>query len=52
LEALKRIHPQQVMIYSLDRATPAQNLQKADSETLSTIAKRVEALGIETQVTF
>lgn len=52
LEALKRIRPQQVMIYSLDRATPAQNLQKADSETLSAIAKRVEALGIETQVTF
>ena len=52
LEALKRIRPQQVMIYSLDRATPAQNLHKADSETLSTIAKRVEALGIETQVTF
>lgn len=52
LEALKRIRPQQVMIYSLDRATPAQNLHKADSETLSAIAKRVEALGIETQVTF
>lgn len=52
LEALKRIRPQYVMIYSLDRATPAKNLIKADAETLSTISKRVEALGIETQVTF
>lgn len=52
LSALNRIRPQQVMIYSLDRATPAKNLKKADAETLSTIARRVEALGIATQVTF
>ncbi len=52
LAALKRIRPQHVMIYSLDRATPAKNLKKADAETLSAIAKRVEELGIATQVTF
>ncbi len=52
LEALKRIRPQYVMIYSLDRATPAKNLHKVDTQTLSSIAKRVEAIGIETQVTF
>ena len=51
LSALDRIRPQHVMIYSLDRVTPAKNLKKADPETLLAIAKRVEELGIATQVT-
>lgn len=47
LSNLKKIKPKSVMIYSLDRATPANNLQKIDTATLNTIAKKVEALGIE-----
>lgn len=51
LEALKRIRPAEVMLYSLDRATPAQNLIKVEAPELQLIADRVEALGIKTQVT-
>lgn len=51
LEALRKIKPRQVMIYSLDRATPVENLQKADITVLNAIAKRVQALGYSTLVT-
>lgn len=50
LSNLKKIKPKLVMIYSLDRATPAKDLQKIDAATLHAIAKKVEALGIETIV--
>ncbi len=51
LEALKKIQPREVMVYSLDRATPVENLQKASAETLHAIADRVKALGFEVLVT-
>ena len=51
LKALQAIKPKQVMLYSLDRATPAKGLVKATPEQLHSIAKRVEALGIPTLVT-
>lgn len=51
LEALKRIRPKEVMLYSLDRATPADRLTKVEAPELQRIADRVEALGIRTQVT-
>lgn len=51
LEALGRIRPKEVMLYSLDRATPAHNLIKVEAPELQKIADRVEALGIRTQVT-
>ena len=51
LDALRKINPRQVMIYSLDRATPVENLKKADSATLNAIAARVQALGYDTLVT-
>lgn len=51
LEALGRIRPKEVMLYSLDRATPARNLIKVEAPELQKIADRVEALGIRTQVT-
>ena len=47
LSNLKKIKPKSVMIYSLDRATPAKDLQKIDTEILNTIAKKVEAIEIE-----
>jgi len=50
LNLLKIIRPKEVMIYSLDRPTPAKNLQKADLNTLLKIAALVEENGIKTQV--
>ncbi|MBQ9261385.1 MAG: radical SAM protein [Prevotella sp.] len=46
LEAVKDIKPQQVMIYTIDRETPTQGLQKATHEQLDTIRDRVIAAGI------
>lgn len=46
LNNLKTINPSQVMIYSLDRATPENKLEKVPQEELQAIAKKVEKLGI------
>ena len=46
LDAVKVIAPQQVMIYTIDRETPAQGLLKATHEELDDIRDRVLALGI------
>ncbi len=46
LEAVKNIKPQQVMIYTIDRETPAQGLLKATHEQLDAIRDRVIAAGI------
>ena len=46
LEAVKAIAPQQVMIYTIDRETPAQGLLKATHEQLDAIRDRVIAAGI------
>ena len=46
LEAVKAIKPQQVMIYTIDRETPAHDLQKATHEQLDAIRDRVIAAGI------
>ena len=46
LEAVEQIAPQMVMIYTIDRETPAQGLQKATHEQLDTIRDRVIATGI------
>ena len=46
LEAVKDIKPQQVMIYTIDRETPAQGLEKATHEQLDQIRDRVIAAGI------
>ena len=46
LEAVKEIAPQQVMIYTIDRETPTQGLEKATHEQLDTIRDRVIAAGI------
>jgi wyosine [tRNA(Phe)-imidazoG37] synthetase (radical SAM superfamily) len=50
LELVKKIHPRQVMIYTIDRDTPAENLEKVPVTELRTIASRVEALGIPVSV--
>jgi len=46
LEAVKEICPQQVMVYTIDRETPAQGLEKASREQLDAIRDRVIAAGI------
>ncbi len=46
LETVKAIAPQQVMVYTIDRETPAHGLQKATREQLDAIRDRVIAAGI------
>ena len=46
LEIVKAIKPQQVMVYTIDRETPAQGLEKASREQLDAIRDRVIAAGI------
>lgn len=46
LEAVKEIAPQQVMIYTIDRETPDQDLRKAEPEVLDAIKAKVEAEGM------
>ena len=49
LRLIGEIGPRQVMVYSLDRDTPCQTLEKVPRE-LQAIAARVEALGIPCSV--
>ena len=48
--ALEQIRPQQVMMYSLDREAPTQNLQKVSMEELNVIAERARARGFDVLV--
>ena len=50
IEALRRIGPQKVMVYTIDRETPAPLLRKAAPETLDAIANRVREAGFEVEV--
>ena len=50
LEALARIKPQAVMLYTLDRETPVSGLEKATPEAMQSIASRIRSLGIEVSV--
>ena len=50
LRLVEEIAPKQVMVYSLDRDTPCQTLEKVEKEELRKIAARVEALGIACSV--
>lgn len=50
LHIVGQISPQRVMVYSLDRDTPCQTLEKVSREELLAIARRVEQLGIECSV--
>ncbi|MBR2326253.1 MAG: radical SAM protein [Alistipes sp.] len=46
LRLVERLRPRQVMVYSIDRATPCKELEKVSHEELEDIAVRVRALGI------
>lgn len=50
LKLIEEIRPKQVMVYSLDRDTPCQTLEKVEKEELRAIAARIEALGIAVSV--
>ena len=47
LAVVEHLRPRSVMVYSIDRATPCQTLQKVERDELEKIAERVRALGIE-----
>ena len=46
-QAVEILHPKQVMIYVIDRATPLQTLEKIPAEQMQTIAKPLLDKGIE-----
>ncbi len=50
LEVLQEIHPNEVMIYTIDRETPAPDLKKVPVEELEVIANRARGLGYTVQV--
>ncbi len=50
IEAYKKISPRMVMIYSIDRSTPEENLQKVEREELEEIGRCIDAAGIAVQI--
>ena len=52
LEALKRIAPSMVMIYTIDRETPVSTLRKASRESLNRISSLLEQNGLIAQVSY
>jgi len=50
LQAVQELQPKRVVLYSLDRETPAKQLVKIYKGDLEKIADKVRALGIEAQV--
>ena len=50
LGLVRALRPREVMIYTIDRETPARELEKAPLEVLLEIARRVGELGIQTNV--
>ncbi|MDR0698946.1 MAG: radical SAM protein [Tannerella sp.] len=50
IEALKKIQPQKVMIYTISRETPVKTLQKIPMEALEQIAEKVRQAGFAVSV--
>ncbi len=50
LRHLIKINPRIVMMYVIERATPEENLEKISRQELEDIAKRVNKLGIKTEI--
>lgn len=50
MKLLTEIKPSQVMIYTIERDTPASGLEKVKLDDLQKIAKRVRAIGFKVQV--
>lgn len=50
IAAYRKINPKEVMLYSIDRKTPAENLRKVPREELEAVAERIRREGIDVQV--
>ncbi len=50
LNIVKKVNPEYVMIYPIDRDTPANDLVKIPADELDRIARRVNKAGIKTEV--
>ncbi len=50
IEALKKIRPAKVMIYTINRDTPVKTIKKVPMETLNAIAKKVAGVGFNVTV--
>jgi len=50
LKAMDEIHPEQIMIYSLDREAPTQTLEKIGLEELEVIAVKARERGFDVSV--
>jgi wyosine [tRNA(Phe)-imidazoG37] synthetase (radical SAM superfamily) len=50
IEALKRIRPQKVMIYTINRETPVKTLERIPPESLQKIADKVRDAGFDVSV--
>ncbi len=48
--AVEQLHPKQIMIYVIDRQTPADNLEKIAPETMYAIANTLRAKGFDVSV--
>jgi wyosine [tRNA(Phe)-imidazoG37] synthetase (radical SAM superfamily) len=49
MNVVKQLHPKKVMLYSLDRNTPAQGLEKIPIEKLQKIVEQLHGFGIEAE---
>lgn len=52
LPLIKKINPEYVMLYPIDRGTPVKGLEKISRTELEFIARRVNAEGVKTEVYF
>ncbi|PLX04452.1 MAG: radical SAM protein [Marinilabiliales bacterium] len=50
LEIVKKVKPEYVMLYPIERGTPAENIEKISKQELQKIAEKVEAAGIRAEV--
>jgi len=50
LDALAQIKPKQVMIYTIDRATPIESIERISADELNVIAEKARAKGFEVLV--
>lgn len=52
LDMIQLTRPETIMIYTIDRDTPLQTLQKVPREQLDSIARQVRKLGLSVQVSY
>jgi len=52
LKVVQKTNPKQVMMYTIDRSTPLESLQKIEPSKLDEIAESARALGFDVQVSY